>query len=218
MAILNDQSPASAALAARFRDTLKAAGNVPVIDESYKPGAKDYSDLAIRLRDAGTELVYLAGSYVESGLILRELRDLGSSAQALGSDALVTDDFGNTAKDAADGALMTFTYDPRKTPEARSVVDRFRDADYSAEGFTLYAYAAVQAWLAAAEATGTTDSTRIAQWLRAGNRVNTVVGAIAFDNKGDLAEPRIAWFKWIDGRYAEIDPATLEPPTLTTTP
>ena len=50
---------------------------------------------------------------------------------------------------------MTFTYDPRKFPAARAVVERMRAEEQNAEGFTLYAYAAVQALVAAAEATGT---------------------------------------------------------------
>ena len=113
---------------------------------------------------------------------------------------------------------MTFTYDPRKFTSARPVIERMRAADQNAEGFTLYAYAAVQALAAAAEGTGSMESARIAEWLRAGNRFDTAVGSVAFDAKGDLKEPKVAWFKWIGGRYVEIDPATLAPPILDTTP
>lgn len=218
IAILNDRSPAQAALAAAFRSGLEAAGTTPVLDDSYKPGAKDYEDLARRLNETAPDVIYLAGSYVEASLILRELRGLGSVAQIISGDSLVTDDFWNAAKDAADGTLMTFTYDPRKFEAARSVVQRFKDQEYSAEGFTLYAYAAVEAYAAAAVATSGTDSARIAQWLRSGNRINTVTGEVSFDAKGDLRAPRVAWFKWTNSRYIEIDPATLEPPALSTTP
>ena len=217
-AILNDQSPSAKALSSRFRDTLAAKGVTPVFDESYKPGARNYDDLAKRLRAAEPDVVYLAGSYVEAGPIVRQLRELGSNAQFIAGDQLVTEDFWNTAGAAGEGTLMTFTYDPRKFDAARPVLERFRQSEYNAEGFTLYAYAAVQAWVAAAEATGGSDSNRIADWLRAGNRVNTATGEIAFDAKGDLVNPRISWFKWSDGRYIEIDPATLEPPVLDTTP
>jgi branched-chain amino acid transport system substrate-binding protein len=218
IAILSDQSPAATALAARFRAALTAKGTAPVIDDTYKPGSKDYSALAERLRTAGADVVYLAGSYVEGGLIARELRDVGSSARIISGDQLVTDDFWNVAKEAGDGTLMTFAYDARKFPAARSAVEKFRQAEFNPEGFTLYAYAAVQAWVHAAEGTGGTDSAKIAEWLRAGNRVNTVTGEVRFDSRGDLTDPRFAWFKWIDGRYVEIDPATLEPPLLDTTP
>ncbi len=218
VAVLNDQTAADKALTDRFRTALAAAGVAPVVDGSYKPGAKDYADLAAKLAAAGTEVLYIAGSYVESGLIAKALRAANSTAQIIGTDALVTEDYLNVARDAADGTLMTFTYDPRKAPEARAVTDRFRAADYPAEGFTLYAYAAVQAYAAAAAATSGTDSHAIADWLRGGSKVSTVVGPVSFDAKGDLQSPRIAWFRWIDGRYAEVDPATLLPPVLNTTP
>ena len=54
--------------------------------------------------------------------------------------------------------------------------------------------------------------------LRGGNRFDTAVGPVSFDAKGDLTNPTIAWFKWVDGRYVEVDPKTLEPPILNTTP
>lgn len=113
---------------------------------------------------------------------------------------------------------MTFMYDPQKFETARPVVARFKDDGYNPEGYTLYAYAAVQAWVQAAEATGGTDSHRIADWLRGGNRIRTAVGELSFDAKGDLREPRFAWFRWSEGRYAEVDPQTLEPPEPVTTP
>ena len=218
IAILSDQSAAATQLAARFREGLAAAGLKPVLDEPYKPGAKAYPELAQRLATAGTQVVYLAGSYVEGAVIVRELREAGSTAQFISTDALVNEDFWNVAKDAGEGTLMSFTYDVRKLQSARPVLDRFREADYSAEGFTLYAHAAIQAYVAAVEATGTTDATRIAEWLRGGNRINTAVGEVSFDAKGDLRQPKLAWFKWVNGRYTEIDPATLEPPVLDTTP
>jgi branched-chain amino acid transport system substrate-binding protein len=218
IAIVNDQAPGFAALAARFRAGLQQKGVAPALQESFKAGTKEFVPLAEKLRQSGAGVVYLAASYVESGLIARALLELGVTAQLVSGNSLVTEEFSNQAGDAAEGTLMTFTYDPRKFPSARSVVERLRADDKTAEGFTLYAYAAVQAFAAAAEATGGTEPARLAEWLRGGNRFDTVVGPVAFDARGDLKEPKIAWFKWIGGRYVEIDPATLQPPILDTTP
>jgi branched-chain amino acid transport system substrate-binding protein len=218
IAIVNDQSPAFSVLAEAFRGALQAKGISPQSVQSFKAGTKDFDSLALSLASADVDVVYLAGSYVESGLIARALRAAGSSAQIVSGDALVTEDYLNQAKDAAEGTLMTFTFDPRKFQTARPVIERMRAADQNADGFTLYAYAAVQALAAAAEGTGSTESARIAEWLRAGNRFDTAVGPIAFDAKGDLKEPKIAWFRWVGGRYVEIDPATLAPPIIDTTP
>ncbi|WP_374332698.1 branched-chain amino acid ABC transporter substrate-binding protein [Aestuariivirga sp.] len=218
VAILSDQSPAFAALAARFATALQQKGAAPALQQSFKAGTKDFAPLAQQVVQSGAGVVYLAGSYVEGGLIAQALRAAGSQAQIVSPDSLVTEDYGNQAKDAANGTLSSFTYDARKFPAAQSLVQRFRDQDQNAEGFTLYAYAAVQALAAAEEATGTLDSTRLAEWLRGGNRFDTVVGPVSFDARGDLAAPAIAWFKWSDGRYVEVDPKTLLPPILETTP
>lgn len=218
IAIVNDQQPAFARLAATFKAALAEKGVTAALDQSFKAGTKDFTALANQLRVEDIKVVYLSASYVEGGLFAQALREAGSTAQIISGDSLVTDDYANQAKDAANGTLMSFTYDPRKFPTARALVDRFRAAEQNAEGFTLYAYAAVQAWVAAAEATGTTDSARIAEWLRGGNRFDTAIGPVSFDARGDLTQPAIAWYKWIDGRYIEVDPKTLQPPVLDTTP
>ena len=218
VAIVSDQAPAFAALAAKFAAALQQKGVTPALQLTFKAGTKDFSALAQQVVAAGAGVVYLPATYVEGGLIAQALRDAGSQAQIVSGDSLVTEDYGNQAKDAAEGTLSTFTYDARKFPTAQGVVQRLRDQNQTAEGFTLYAYAAVQALAAAAEATGGLDSTRLAEWLRGGNRFDTVVGPVSFDAKGDLANPAIAWFKWVDGRYVEVDPKTLLPPVLDTTP
>ena len=203
VAILNDQSPAAVDVTNRFRERLAAASVTPVLDESYKPGLKDYEDLALRLRDARADIVYIGGSYVEAGQIIRALRDVGSNARLMSNDALVTEDFWKIAKEAAEGTLMTFTFDPQNFEDARPVIERFKAEGYNPEGYTLYAYAAVQTWLSAATATGSTDSHRIADWLKAGNHVRTVTGDIAFDSKGGLRNPRFAWYRWENAKYVD---------------
>lgn len=218
IAVVSDQSPAFTALAEAFTASLRQKGITPALQQSFKAGTKDFAPLVKQVKDSGAGVVYLSGSYVEGGLFAQALRAAGSQAQVVSGDSLVTEDYGNQAKDAANGTLSSFTYDARKFPTAQGLVQRFRDVDQNPEGFTLYAYAAVQALAAAAEATATLDSTRLAEWLRGGNRFDTVVGPVSFDANGDLANPAIAWFKWIDGRYVEVDPKTLVPPILDTTP
>jgi branched-chain amino acid transport system substrate-binding protein len=218
VAVVSDQAPAFTALAARFTAALQQKGVTPALQQGFKAGTKDFAPLARVIAEADAGVVYLAASYVEGGLIAQALRAAGSQAQIVSGDSLVTEDYGNQAKDAASGTLSSFTYDPRRFPAAQGLVQRLRDKDQDPEGFTLYAYAAVQALAAAAAATSTLDSTRLAEWLRGGNRFDTVVGPVSFDAKGDLANPAIAWFKWIDGRYVEVDPGTLQPPLLDTTP
>ena len=46
---------------------------------------------------------------------------------------------------------MTFAPDPRKSPEAKAIVEKFRAKKFEPEAYTLYSYAAVQIIKQAAE-------------------------------------------------------------------
>ncbi|MGB3140001.1 MAG: branched-chain amino acid ABC transporter substrate-binding protein, partial [Aestuariivirga sp.] len=86
------------------------------------------------------------------------------------------------------------------------VVEKFKAAGYDPEGYTLYSYAAIQAWAQAAAATGGTDGKKIAEWLRAGNPIKTVLGDMALNEKGDVKDAKYVWYKFSNGKYTE-DPS-----------
>lgn len=44
---------------------------------------------------------------------------------------------------------MTFGQDPRTLPEGKAVIEKFRASGFEPEGYTLYAYASIQAIAAA---------------------------------------------------------------------
>jgi branched-chain amino acid transport system substrate-binding protein len=206
IAVIADQAPANQAMAARLREALAAKGLSAVASETFTAGGKDYAALAQKLADAGTEALYYAGAYPEAGLILKALNGLGRTVQLVSDDGLVTDEFWLAAGELGEGALMTFPADPLEIEAAQGVIQRFRDAGYVPDGYTLNAYAAVQAWVAGADATGGTDSRRIAEWLRGGATIDTVLGPLAFDAAGDIANPQFAWFRWSGGKYGPVAP------------
>lgn len=204
IALLGDKSASSEALLKVMRSTLQAANQTPAVDQAYAPGGKDFGDLARALIEAGIEVIYFSGNYPEAAYIMRALRLQGSQAQFIGDDSLVTDEFWNIAHEQAESALATFAIDPQSLDSAREVSQRLAASGFSPEGATLPAYAAVQTYVQAAEATGSSDGHRIAEWLRAGHAVKTVLGELKFDSKGDLIDPPIAWFRWSQGHYTVV--------------
>ena len=69
----------------------------------------------------------------------------------MGGDALVTQEYWSITGPAGEGTLMTFSPDPRKNPNAKDAVAKFKAKNIDPEAYTLYAYAAVQILKAAAE-------------------------------------------------------------------
>jgi branched-chain amino acid transport system substrate-binding protein len=203
IAAVDDGTPFGQSLTANMRKALQEAGRPEPFSAAFKTGEKNFADLVGRLKAAAVEVVYAGGYHPELGLLAREMRNQGLTALLVSADTLVTDEFGTIAGEAAEGTLMTFPIDAMSLPSAASAVRRFQDNDVTPEGHTLHAYAAVQAWAEAVKATGGTDGRRIADWLHAGNTVNTLLGPIAFDAKGDLKSPEFAWYRWKDGRFVQ---------------
>jgi branched-chain amino acid transport system substrate-binding protein len=99
--------------------------------------------------------------------------------------------------------IFTFAPEPRTNPAAKELVAKFKAAGYDPEGYTLYTYASIQMYVAAATATKGSDSKAIMGWLRAGNVVKTVLGDLALDAKGDVKDAKYVWYKFANGNYAE---------------
>jgi branched-chain amino acid transport system substrate-binding protein len=206
IAILDDKTAYGKGLADEARKALNGAGVKEAFNESYTAGEKDYTALVSKMKGAGIDLVYLGGYHTEGGLILRQMREQGMGAQMISGDGFSTAEFWSITGPAGEGMLFTFAPEPRNNPAAKSVVADFKADGYDPEGYTLYAYAAVQAWAQAAAGTGGMDSQAIAKWLRAGNPVKTVLGDLAFDEKGDIKDAKYVFYKWSNGNFAEYNP------------
>jgi branched-chain amino acid transport system substrate-binding protein len=99
---------------------------------------------------------------------------------------------------------MTFGKDARKLDSGKKVVEGFRKNGYEPEGYTLYAYASLQAVADAMNATKSFDGEKISKWLKS-NSVLTVMGEKAWDTKGDLKVSDYVMYKWdAKGEYSEI--------------
>ena len=206
VAILDDGSVYGLGLATMFKAALNGAGVTERVRESYKPGANDYNDLIQKLLSANVELIYIGGYAFEAGSIIRQMRDFASSAVLAGGDALLVEQFWATSGTSGEGSLVTFAPDAQKSNSALAAIEAFKAANYNPEGYTLHAYAAVQAFAQAATATRSVDGRTLSQWLRAGNSLNTVLGPLSLDAKGDVKDANFAWYKWSEGTYAETQP------------
>jgi branched-chain amino acid transport system substrate-binding protein len=170
--------------------------------EAITAGDKDFTALITKMKEAGVDLIYLGGYHTEAGLIARQANEQGLTATMMSGDALVTDEYWSITGDTGEGTLMTFSPDPRKSESAAPVVEEFKAQNYDPEGYTLYTYAAIQAWAAAVETAGSTDLDAVVEALKA-SPAETVLGEISFDEKGDVQGANYVMYEWHDGAYNE---------------
>ncbi len=202
IAILHDKSAYGRGLAEEVQKSLNAGGVKEAMFEAYTPGEKDYSAIIANIKQNKIDVVFIGGYHTEAGLITRQLRDAGSSAQVIGGDALVTNEFWSITGKAGEGVLMTFGPDPRKNPDAATVVQKLRAAGYEPEGYTLYSYAAAQVFAQSMTNAKSADPATVIPAMHAGT-FKTVLGDIAFDDKGDVKSPAYVIYIWKNGTYTE---------------
>lgn len=205
IALLHDKTTYGKGLADSTKKALNAARITEKMFEPFNKGDKDFSALVARLKRENIDVVFVGGYHQEAGLILRQMRDQGLKTVMIAGDAILDMEFASIAGAAADGTLFTFGPDPRNKPAARTTVDKLRAKGIEPEGYTLYAYAAVQLWAKAVTKAATTDPRRVADTIKAGEW-DTVLGTLSFDAKGDRRQIDYVVYRWdARGKYAEID-------------
>ena len=203
VAVIHDKSAYGKGLADEFKKQLNARGVQEVMYEAITAGDKDFTALITKMKGAGIELIYHGGYHTEAGLIKRQAKEQGIDAKLMSGDALVDKQYWEITGPTGEGTFMTFAPDPRKSPAAADVVAKFKEAGYDPEGYTLYTYAAIQAYVDAAKKAGSTDPEAVAAKLREGS-YDTVLGPIAFNEKGDVKDPKYVMYSWHDGNYSEL--------------
>jgi branched-chain amino acid transport system substrate-binding protein len=196
VAVVHDKTTYGQGLADEAKKTMNVGGVREVLYEGVNIGDKDFSALISKIKSAGADLVYWGGLHTEGGLIVRQMRDQGVNAVLMGGDGITSDEFATIGGPGVEGTLMTYGPDPRKRPEAKAVVDKFRARNFEPESYTLYSYAAVQIISLAAQAASSIDPKKVAEEMHSGRKFSTVIGDISFDKKGDVTRLDYVMYVW----------------------
>ncbi|MBC2860237.1 branched-chain amino acid ABC transporter substrate-binding protein [Stappia sp. 28M-7] len=200
IAIIHDKTAYGKGLADETKKYMNEAGKQEALYEAYTAGEKDYTALVSKLKSENIDVLYVGGYHTEAGLIKRQMAEQGMSTVLVSGDALVTDEYWSITGDVGAGTLMTFSPDPRKNEVAKPVVAALEAAGRTAEGYSLYTYAAIQAWAEAVKAAGSTDFDPVVGKLNE-MEFSTVLGNLAFNDVGDVTLPGYVFYEWKDGTY-----------------
>jgi branched-chain amino acid transport system substrate-binding protein len=203
IAIVHDQSAYGKGIADEFRRRLNERGVRETMSEAITQGDKEFSELIKKMKDVGINLIYFGGYFTESGLFVRQARGYGLTATMMLTSGSFNQEYWDLAGSAAEGTLMTFGPEPRKLASAAEVVKRFEAEGFSPEGYTLYAYAAIQVFAAATRRAASFGLDALEKALHEGT-YETVLGPITFDGKGDVQGFKYSMYRWHDRTYEEI--------------
>lgn len=169
-----------------------------------------FSEAISKIKATEPTLVYFGGVWPQGAQLLKEMRQAGMAAIFFAGDGCYDQTFLKEAGAVAEGALLTFIPDQEKLPTAKPVVDAYKKKYGELGPYSLYAYAAVQVALEGIAKSGSTDGREVARTLLK-IEVDTPLGIMKFDAKGDPQQsPYVVW-KVENGKFVEVPMAA--PPT-----
>ena len=202
--ILHDKSAYGQGVADAVKETMNAGGLNEILYEGINAGDKDYTALVTKMKELKADVVYFGGYHPEAGLILRQAAEQNFKFQLIMPDSIASPEFWQIAGPAGEGTMFVFPSDPQAKPEAKAAIEKIKAGGFVPEGFTLFSYATIQAFAQGIERAGSDDPMAVAAALKNGEPIDTVVGQVTFDEKGDLKNASYDINQWHDGKYAPI--------------
>jgi len=195
IAIMHDNTAFGKGLAEDTKRALQAsvdAGSLEIVYyDAITPGEKDFRVVLTNLREAKPEVWYFTGYYAEAALLVTQARDIGITCPFVGGNAAINDEFVKIAGiDLAKGCYMTNEPLPADLPypEAKEFLDAYKAkfGDIPSSPWPIYAADALNIIAYAIDKTGSTDSTKLADYLRdVVDGVPGITGPIGFTPQGD---------------------------------
>ncbi|MGL5729451.1 MAG: branched-chain amino acid ABC transporter substrate-binding protein [Plesiomonas sp.] len=196
VAVIHDKQQYGEGIASSVKKSLEAAGISVVAFEGITSGDKDFSALIAKLKKDQVDFVYYGGYHPELGLILRQAHSAGLKATFMGPEGVGNKEISSIAGAASEGLLVTLPKKYDQDPANLPVVNALKAKNLDSTGpFVWTSYAATQAIVEGIKRAGSDDPEAIAKALRSAP-VNTVMGPLHWNAKGDLDGFEFGVFEW----------------------
>ena len=189
VALLHDNSSYAKGLAEETRQKLKKRGIDVIFFDALTPGERDYNAILTKLKTSNPDIVLFTGYYPETGMLLRQKKEMGWSVPMMGGDASNHQDLVKIAgNDAAYGYFFISPPLPQdlNSEESKAFLAAYK-AKYNSLPISVWAVLAGDAYRALESAflNGKTKPKDIAAFLHSLKGLHGYSGEIGFDSKGD---------------------------------
>lgn len=205
IAVIHDKGDYGKGFAEFAKKFLEESGKAEVVlFEGVTPGAVDYSAVVQKIKQNDAEAVIFGGYHPEASKIVSQMRKKRMKTIFISDDGVKDDTFIKVAGKYAEGVYASGPKDTSKNPLNIKAVKAHKDKYGEAHGaFYENAYTATIALLNAIEKAGSTDYDAISKALKT-EWVETPIGKIRFDDRGDAIGAGFSVYQVQDGKYVEL--------------
>lgn len=219
--IIHDKTAYGQGIAEACRDKIKTLG-AQVVAFTGTEEKSNFQSLILQMKLLKPDLVYFGGIYDQGGVLVKQMRERGITANFVSDDAFDSSEFVKIAQSASAGVCYTAVAGPIDSfPAAKPFADRFK-AKFGKmpESYALTAYDCANVILAGLEASLEKNGGKIPtrEQLSAAVRqvsIKGITGQIDFDSKGDrkLADYYIIKFEKAEYPGKLVKSTQAAPPT-----
>ena len=204
IAVVHDKGDYGKGFAEFAKKFLEESGKAEVVlFEGVTPGAVDYSAIVQKIKRSGAEAVMFGGYHPEASKIVGMMKKKRLKTTFISDDGVKDQTFIKVAGDAAEGAYASGPKDTTANPLSKMAVEEHKKVFGSDHGaFFENAYSASLALVHAIEKAGSTDLAALKKVLQT-EKVDTPVGSIYFDGKGDAVGVGFSVYKVVNGVFVE---------------
>ncbi len=204
VAVLHDKQDYGKGFADFSVEALKGLGVQTVIYEGITAGAVDYSAVLTKVANSGAEGIVYGGYHPEASKLVQQMSAMGLDIPFVSDDGVKDDTFIQVAGDYAEGVYASGPVDTSSNPMNKAAIKAHQDAYGEEPGaFYINAYAAAIVLIEAIKTAGSTDGAAIMKALRS-QYVDTPLGSISFDEKGDAIGVGFSVYQVQNGEYVEL--------------
>lgn len=181
-----------------FSAALVSLGVKPLADQVVTPDQKDFSAALTSIRQAKPEVLFIGAEEVQSGLIVKQARELGITATVVGGAPIGNPVFVSTAgAKNAEGAITSTPYPSNDfSPAAKAFAEAYKAAfNEEAELHGAKAYDGALIMIEALKQTNGEGGLKLTEAIRSA-RLDGLLGTFAFNEFGvGIHETRIGIVK-----------------------
>ncbi|WP_022851960.1 branched-chain amino acid ABC transporter substrate-binding protein [Limisalsivibrio acetivorans] len=205
LAVIHDKGDYGKGLAEFAKSFIEQAeGAEVVLYEGVTPGAVDYSAVVQKVKQSEADGVIFGGYHPEASKIVTVMKKKKLEIPFISDDGVKDETFIKVAGDFAEGVYATGPKDVESNPLSQKAINAHVEKYGEKPGaFYLNGYSAIIAFINAIDVADSTEYDAIVNALTT-EYVETPVGNISFDKKGDAIGVGFSVYQVQNGEYVEL--------------
>ncbi len=206
VAIIHDNGDYGKGYAETNKILIEKAGKAEIVFfDAVNPEAVDYSAIVRKLKREKVDAVIFGGYHPTASKLVQQMARDRVRVAFIGPDGLKDDSFIRMAGKNSEGVYASSPSDTSNLAIHKEAHEQHLKKYNSEPGAFYYnGYAAAQVLLSAIEKAGSTDTDKIIAALRT-EAIETPVGKISFDTKGDPLGVGLSMYQVKNGKFVETE-------------